>query len=265
MTNPPPPGSPYPGGQQPGQQPGQPGPYGGQQPPGGQYPGGQYPGAGGQYPGGQYPGGPQGPGQYPGGQYPGAQYAAGAPPEPPKKSRKNLWIALGVGVVAVIAVVGGLIWASIGDEVVGPNRVIDGPKDIAIGECLTVEQPDSEGDKPRLRLSDCNAEGLTFYAAAVVPVNTDCPNNYQVFFAFEDEDEQLCGTPNFTQGDCYQLPFTGGDLGDYQASGCEDEPDANTAIIRVAERTGSEPTCSAEQLDWYFEEPESIGYCLEEA
>lgn len=254
MTNPPPPGSPYPGGQQPGQ----PGPYGGQQPPGGQYPGagGQYPGGqppGGQYPGGQYPGGPQDPGQYP-----GAQYAAGAPPEPPKKSRKKLWIALGVGIVAIIVVVGAFIWAAVASSISGPN-------DVAIGECVEVQEPDSDGDKPTLKRVDCDSEGLTFYAAAVVPVNSDCPNDYQVFFAFEDEDDQLCGTPNFTQGDCYQLPFTGGDLGDYKAAGCDDEPDANTAIVRVAERTSSEPTCSVEQLDWYFEQPESIGYCLEEA
>lgn len=116
------PGSQYPGqagypqqGNYPGQAPqygsGQAGQYGG---PG--YPGGQYgPGQGGQYgapgypsgPGNQYPGGgPNGP-NGPRGAYP-AGY--GQQPQQPKQSKTGLFVGIGVGIVALIALVVGLIF-----------------------------------------------------------------------------------------------------------------------------------------------------------
>ncbi|MDE1655345.1 SKG-like transmembrane protein [Actinotignum schaalii] len=121
------PGSQYPGqagypqqGNYPGQAPqygsGQAGQYGGPGYPGGQYgagQGGQYgAGQGGQYGAPGYPGGPGN--QYPGGGPNGPNGPRGAYPagygQQPKQSKTGLFVGIGVGIVALIALVVGLIF-----------------------------------------------------------------------------------------------------------------------------------------------------------
>ncbi|BCW35488.1 hypothetical protein StoSoilA2_15440 [Arthrobacter sp. StoSoilA2] len=80
--------------------------------PQGQYAPGQYPPDQNPYPQGQYPQGQYPPGQYPPGQYPPGQYGQQLPP--PAKSKKVLWIVLGiVAGVIVLAVVGILVLVNV--------------------------------------------------------------------------------------------------------------------------------------------------------
>ncbi|MBJ7288001.1 hypothetical protein [Williamsia sp.] len=250
----PPPGSQHPSYPPPGGQPQYP-PPGGQPsypPPGGQPsyppPGGapSYPPAGGQ----QFPP-PGGPGGIP-------AYATGVPgaygAPPPRRSRKKLlFIALGVIVALIIAIVVIALVATKDDI-----RDID---DASVGDCISVTG--GQGDA-QPKSASCDSSDFTFIVAQKLDTATDSCQDSQYSELTQKDKGKLCLIPNLSVGKCYQFPSSGGSFGDFKNIDCSaTDPTSGTQVVRVTDRVDSTEvsSCAGETLT--FELPKPLGYCAE--
>ena len=252
-----------------GQQFGQPG-YGSQygQPPG---VGQQYgqPGVGQQY--GQQPAyGQPGVGQYgqfgqPGG-YPGYPQYPGQPVAPKKRKLTWLWVGLGLLVVVVIGLGALLAIASKGS--VGDSD------DVAVGDCISVSGRSSD-DTLRAKKADCSSEEFTFLVAQKIQTS-QCPGEEYSrlwFVSGRNQDrsrgEQLCLTPNFTEGKCYQVPngeSVTANLSDFKSVSCGSMASSTSnSVLKVESRTTTQPSCPEPQVAAYFALPSPVGYCLSQS
>ncbi|MEP9414908.1 protein kinase [Gordonia sp. VNQ95] len=139
---------------------------------------------------------------------------------------------------------------------------ISGPGQIAVGDCVQIgRQPDSAGNVDTSRV-DCATSAMTFYAAEFVAASAECPNDHNASLSFGGTAQKLCLAPNFTPGQCYQIPSSGGSLADYHELSCGAAAAAGTVAFRITNRSTSAVSCATGELRWIFAQPESLGYCL---
>ncbi|MDY6808227.1 MAG: pyridine nucleotide-disulfide oxidoreductase, partial [Actinomycetota bacterium] len=142
------------------------------------------------------------------------------------------------------------------------DTAVEATSDIAIGECLQIDdQADSEG-KVRATTAACDSDGLTFYAAEAVSAEQSCTGENSASLSFDGDPQKLCMTPNLADGQCYQIPLPGGQLVDYRKSDCAASPAPDTVIAETVARSDDSISCTEDQTAWVFTEPEAIGYCL---
>ncbi|ROZ89184.1 pyridine nucleotide-disulfide oxidoreductase [Gordonia sp. OPL2] len=176
--------------------------------------------------------------------------------------RRRRWqIARGVGLLFACVVFALLAACSV--SIGTPAKTpVEKTSDIAVGECLTIGEKADDDGKVRASKVDCDADGLTFYAASTVAVDGDCAGDNSASLSFPDDPQKLCMTPNFANGACYQIPLPGGQLVDYRESDCSAAPAATTVIAEAVNRSDASVSCTDDQTAWVFTQPESIGYCL---
>ena len=224
----------------------QPYPQGGPQQP---YPQGQYPQQ--PYQQGQYA---QQPGQYPPGQYgqqPG-QYPPGQYPPQPKKSRKGLFITLGVLAVVILAAVAafGVYAVKSADE-----NALD------VGDCLFFESASTTAADTSHEKRDCSDSEATYEVAQKNDGDVQCGEDYFSYtLVGEDKDVQttLCLVPNMIEDSCYLLE----DDGRIVPSDCSDMQ--TVKVVRRADGQDDETLCNEFDTAFpiAFSEPQRT-YCIE--
>ncbi len=212
--------------------------------PAGQYPQqpyqqGQYAQQPGQYPPGQYG---QQPGQYPPGQY---------PPQP-KKSRKGLFITLGVLAVVILAAVAafGVYAVKSADE-----NALD------VGDCLFFESASTTAADTSHEKRDCSDSEATYEVAQKNDGDVQCGEDYFSYtLVGEDKDVQttLCLVPNMIEDSCYLLE----DDGRIVPSDCSDMQ--TVKVVRRADGQDDETLCNEFDTAFpiAFSEPQRT-YCIE--
>ncbi|EID73481.1 MULTISPECIES: LppU/SCO3897 family protein [Rhodococcus] len=224
----------------------QPYPQGGPQQP---YQQGQYPQQ--PYPQGQYG---QQPGQYPPGRYgqqPG-QYPPGQYPPPPKKSRKGLFIALGVVAVVILAAVAAFAVFAVKSA---DENALD------VGDCLFFESASTTAADTSHEKRDCSDSEATYEVAQKNDGDVQCAEDYFSYtLVGEDKDVQttLCLVPNMIEGSCYLLE----DDGRIVPSDCADAQ--TVKVVRRADGENDETLCNEFDTAFpiAFSEPERT-YCIE--
>lgn len=217
-------------------------------PPGGQPPS-SYPPLGGAQPSYPPPGGPGGMPAYATG-VPGAY---GAPP--PRRSRKRLlFIALGVIVALIIAIV------VVG--VIATKDNINNIDDASVGDCISVSG--GQGDaKPKS--ASCDSKDFTFIVAQKLGASTDSCQDSQYSELTQKDKGKLCLIPNLTVGKCYHFPSSGGSFGDFKNTACASasDPAPGTQVVRVTDRVDSTDVSSCDGETLTFSLPKPLSYCAE--
>jgi hypothetical protein len=176
--------------------------------------------------------------------------------------RRRRWqIARGVGLLFACVVFALLAACSVSIGT-SADTPVEKTSDIAVGECLNIGEKADDDGKVRASKVACDTDGLTFYAASTVAADGDCAGENSASLSFPDDPQKLCMTPNFVNGECYQIPLPGGQLVDYRESDCGAAPAATTVIAEAVTRSDASVTCTDDQTAWVFTQPESIGYCL---
>ncbi|ANS25961.1 hypothetical protein R1CP_06175 [Rhodococcus opacus] len=203
------------------------------------YPQGQYGQQPGQYPPGRYG---QQPGQYPPGQY----------PPPPKKSRKGLFITLGVVAVVILAAIAAF----------GVFAVRSADKNaLDVGDCLFFESASTTAADTSHEKRDCSDSEATYEVAQKNDGDVQCAEDYFSYtLVSEDEGVQttLCLVPNMIEGSCYLLE----DDGRIVPSDCTDTQ--TVKVVRRADGENDETLCNEFDTAFpiAFTEPERT-YCIE--
>ncbi|MDI9972334.1 hypothetical protein [Rhodococcus sp. IEGM 1307] len=213
------------------------------------YPQGQYPQQ--PYPQGQYA---QQPGQYPPGQYgqqPG-QYPPGQYGQPPKKSRKGLFITLGVVAVVILAAIAAFAVFAVKSA---DKNALD------VGDCLFFESASTTAADTSHEKRDCSDSEATYEVAQKNDGDVQCAEDYFSYtLVSEDEDVQttLCLVPNMLEDSCYLLE----DDGRIVPSDCTDMQ--TVKVVRRADGQNDETLCSEfdNAFPIAFSEPERT-YCIE--
>ncbi|NDZ97578.1 pyridine nucleotide-disulfide oxidoreductase [Streptomyces sp. SID6673] len=142
------------------------------------------------------------------------------------------------------------------------EKPVEKTSDIAAGECLQIADKAGDDGKVRATKIACDSDGLTFYAASTVPTDGACAGENSASLSFAGDPRKLCMTPNFVNGQCYQIPMSGGQLVDYRESDCSATPAPTTVIAAAVSRADESVTCTEDQTKWSFSQPNSLGYCL---
>ncbi|AZG47559.1 pyridine nucleotide-disulfide oxidoreductase [Gordonia insulae] len=186
---------------------------------------------------------------------PDITYIADAPPRRRWQLARHgglLLACMGFMLVAACSV-------SIGTE---SEKPVEKTSDIAVGECLRIADKTDDEGKVRATKVTCDSDGLTFYAASTVSTGADCAAENSASLTFAGDSQKLCMTPNFVNGECYQIPMPGGQLVDYRESDCSATPAQTTVIAEAVSRSDESLTCTEDQTKWSFSQPNSLGYCL---
>ncbi|MBT0566381.1 hypothetical protein [Williamsia sp. CHRR-6] len=185
------------------------------------------------------------------------QFPAGASPygpSPTKKSKRPLFIVLGVVAALVVAiVVVGLV--SSGGSV---ENNID---KAAAGDCLTIGGS-SASAKPKK--ADCEAETFSFIVAKQLDVGqSDCGND-QYSNLTQKGKGSLCLVPNMRVGKCYQFPGTGGSIVDTREVDCGAAvPAEGKQVVSVTDRQDADGAACDQAIALTFDEPAPLTYCLQ--
>ncbi|GAC67515.1 hypothetical protein [Gordonia soli] len=140
---------------------------------------------------------------------------------------------------------------------------VEKTSDIAVGECLTIGDEADDQGKVRASKTGCDSsDGLTFYAASAVTTDAVCAGENSASLSFPGDPRKLCMTPNFVNGDCYQIPLPGGELIDYRNIDCAATPASTTVVAEAVTRSDESVSCPDDLTKWSFTEPNSLGYCL---
>ncbi|MDT2003710.1 hypothetical protein FXW78_00200 [Rhodococcus opacus] len=215
------------------------------------------------YPQGQYPQQPyqqgqyaQQPGQYPPGQYGQqgqyGQYPPGQYPPQPKKSRKGLFIALGVAVLVIIAAIAAF----------GVFAVKSSDKNaLDVGDCLFFESASTTASDTSHEKRDCSDSEATYEVAQKNDGDVQCAEDYFSYtLVSEDEDVQttLCLVPNMIENSCYLLE----DDGRILPSDCAEAQ--TVKVLMRADGQNDETLCNEFDTAFpiAFSEPERT-YCIE--
>ncbi|MBD0863887.1 serine/threonine protein kinase [Gordonia sp. zg691] len=232
------------------------------------------------------------PPRQPGYQQGAQQYSA----YPPPKKKSGLLITLGaLAVLLVLAIVAGVVYVttqvssaptagSSTSRSAGPTEqpagttadspatrtpdttpaAINGAGDVELGQCVSIASQPGSSSSVLASEIDCDSTGFNFYAAAAIPTSTPCASEQNSTLTFPSSTQKLCLTPNFYEDLCYLVPLPGGSLADYREVPCTSDAAAQTVLARVATRSDATVSCPAGETRWYFNQPESIGYCLVE-
>lgn len=227
--------------------PGQPG----QHPPNAGFPGQGVPyGAPAPYPGGVYP-------PHPGGQ-------------PPKKSRKGLWLLAGLFGFATVLALMIAVSVALEDPSDFENNVAD-TTEVRVGDCLTVGELAGELE---VETVDCGYRGFHYAVAARVQTRNGCGIEYAAFWYEERPyagarpriEEVLCLAQVYQQGLCYSEPPTDvpnplAKVNEVDCSRVTLVP-GGTNYFKVETKVAAAPECTEGQVEYFAAKPTPAGYCL---
>ena len=198
-----------------------------------------------------YPqGGPQQP--YQQGQYPQQPYPQGQYGQPPKKSRKGLFITLGVVAVVILAAIAAFAVFAVKSA---DKNALD------VGDCLFFESASTTAADTSHEKRDCSDSEATYEVAQKNDGDVQCAEDYFSYtLVSEDEGVQttLCLVPNMIEGSCYLLE----DDGRIVPSDCTDTQ--TVKVVRRADGENDETLCNEFDTAFpiAFSEPERT-YCIE--
>jgi hypothetical protein len=151
-----------------------------------------------------------------------------------------LFRLIGVGVVAVIAIVIGVISFS------------NSPDSSNVGDCLKVTEfkAGSEPDK-----ADCNSvEANALIGAKLDSANAECPGNvYDTYSVTGKRSYKLCLVINAKQGDC--LANFNSDTAGYKKVPCTD-PTKDAELVKVVEGKTDEALCDGTDAKYAIAYPQ---------
>ncbi|KAA0020018.1 LppU/SCO3897 family protein [Antrihabitans cavernicola] len=164
------------------------------------------------------------------GQYP----QQGFPPQgpPPKKSRKKLWIALGIAAVVLIGIV----------AAIGALAVKGAADEIAVGDCVFFKSLSATPADSSHEVRECSDPTATYEVATEADGTATCDSNDLTYSLVQKSDtskveKTLCMVPNLREGKCY----THGDDGRFVESECSGKDVAQ--IVKRVDGKADESLC----------------------